>query len=131
MVLKMAQKLIKKMIILELFFGSCFFEVLELFGCLLGAFLGLLRLSWEASGPQKHLKTARFSQAFANAGFWVFRALDDPLGLILAPSWASGPQSVQKIFQKTSPKMTKAESILGSEWAPKWPKTAKAGHGDF
>ena len=27
--------------------------VLELFGSLLGAFLGLLRLSWEAFGPQK------------------------------------------------------------------------------
>ena len=36
-------------------FGSRFFAVLELFGCLLGAFLGLLRLFWEASGP-KNLK---------------------------------------------------------------------------
>ena len=30
-----------------------FFEVLELLGCLLGAFLGLLRLSWEASRVKK------------------------------------------------------------------------------
>ena len=33
-------------------FGSLFLGVLELFVCLLGAFLGLLRLSWEASGPK-------------------------------------------------------------------------------
>ena len=36
-------------------FWISFFGVLELFGCLLGVFLGLLRLSWEASGP-KNLK---------------------------------------------------------------------------
>ena len=30
-----------------------FFEALELLGCLLGAFLGFLRLFWDASGPQK------------------------------------------------------------------------------
>jgi len=44
---------------------DCFFEALELFGCLLGAFLGLLRLSWGVFGPQKRWKTAgfiRFSQ---------------------------------------------------------------------
>ena len=33
-------------------FWISFFGVLELFGCLLGAFWGLLRLSWEASGPK-------------------------------------------------------------------------------
>ena len=35
-------------------FGSLYFKVLELFGCLLGALLGFLKLSWKASGPQKH-----------------------------------------------------------------------------
>jgi hypothetical protein len=49
----MAPKLVKKMIILGFIFGSLFVEALELLGCLLGAVLGLLRLSWEASGPQK------------------------------------------------------------------------------
>ena len=37
-------------------FWIFFFEVLELFGCLLGAFLGLLKLSGETSGPQKPRK---------------------------------------------------------------------------
>ena len=39
-------------------FGFLFLGVLEFFGCLLGAFLGLLRLSWEAFGPKalkKHM----------------------------------------------------------------------------
>ena len=39
-----------------------FFESLGLFGCLLGALLGLLRLSREASGPQKHSKNESFSR---------------------------------------------------------------------
>ena len=33
-------------------FGFLFWGVLEFFGCLLGAFLDLLRLYWEASGPK-------------------------------------------------------------------------------
>ena len=41
-------------------FWISFFGVLELFGCLLGAFLGLLRLSWEASGPKKLKKPKVF-----------------------------------------------------------------------
>ena len=50
---KIAPKFVKKLVIFGSIFGSLFLGVLELFGCLLGAFLGLLRLSWEASGPQK------------------------------------------------------------------------------
>ena len=49
---KIGPKLVQKLSILGSIFGSLFFEVLELLGCLLGAFLGLLRLSWEASGPK-------------------------------------------------------------------------------
>ena len=37
----------------EVHFWIPFFEALELLGCLLGAFLGFLRLFWDASGPQK------------------------------------------------------------------------------
>ena len=51
---KMDPKVNQNLIFFVSIFGSLFFEVLELFGCLLGAFLGLLRLSWEATGPQKH-----------------------------------------------------------------------------
>ena len=43
-----------------------------------------------------------FSKVFANAGFWVFEALNGPLGLILAPSWAD-------LVLKRSPK-----------WPQKW-----------
>ena len=49
---KSASKLVQNLLILGSNFGSLFFGVLELFGCLLGAFLGFLRLSWEASGPK-------------------------------------------------------------------------------
>ena len=48
---KMGSKLITKFIFFGFRFGTLFFEVLELFGCLLGAFMGLWSLSWEASGP--------------------------------------------------------------------------------
>ena len=50
---KISPKLVQKLSILGSIFGSLFFEVLELLGCLLGAFLGLLRLSWEASRAKK------------------------------------------------------------------------------
>ncbi len=51
---KMGLKLVPKLIFFGFIFGSLVFEVLELFGCLLGAFMGLWSLSWEASGLQKH-----------------------------------------------------------------------------
>ena len=50
---KMGPKLVQKLTIFGFIFGSLVFEVLELFGCLLGAFMGLWSLSWEAPGPQK------------------------------------------------------------------------------
>ena len=57
----MDPKLVQNLTFLGSIFGSLFLEVLELFGCLLGAFLGLLRLSWEASRAKKcrqsHAKT--------------------------------------------------------------------------
>ena len=68
-------------------FGSLFWKVLELSRDLLGAFLGLLRLSWDASGSQKPKKNMVFD-VFGNVTFCVFEALDGPLGLILRPSWA-------------------------------------------
>ena len=55
---KMGLKLVPKLIFFGFIFGSLVFEVLELFGCLLGTFMGLWSLSWEASGPldPKNLK---------------------------------------------------------------------------
>jgi len=51
-------------------FGSIFSGVLELLGCLLGAFLGLLRVSWEVSGPKNmKQKNIRFFKVFEKAVF--------------------------------------------------------------
>ena len=71
---KMGPKLVQKLLIFGSLFGSLFFEVLELFGCLLGAFLGLLRLSWEASGPKNHEKLICFFK-----GFWGPEASQESL----------------------------------------------------
>ena len=46
---KIVPRLVQNLLIFGLIF---FFGGVELFGCLLGAFLGLLRLSWDASGPK-------------------------------------------------------------------------------
>ena len=101
MVPKMGPKLAQKLIFFGFIFGSLVFEVLELFGCLLEAFVGLWSLSREASLDPKNLKKNKwFVKVFANAGFWVFEALGGPLGPIFAPSWAD----------------------LVPKWSPKWPQ---------
>ena len=51
--------------------GNSNSKVLELFRGLLGAFLGLLRLSWEASGSQKPKKNLWFFEVFENVTFWA------------------------------------------------------------
>ena len=65
---KMDPKLVQNLTFLGSIFGSLFLEVLELFGGLLGAFSGLLRLSWEASGAKKcrqsYAKTTFFKCSF-------------------------------------------------------------------
>ena len=53
----------------------------------------------QKTGFSKTLKNRLFFQVFANAGFWVLEALNGPLGLILALSWAD----------------------LVPKWSPKWP----------
>ena len=131
---KMAPKLVKNLLILGSFFGCLFCWVLKLFGCLLGALLGLPRLSWEASGPQKPSKTACFlsflqMQAFENVAFWVFETIADTLGFILPPSWAdlvpkltqNGSQKLSKKcpknYQKNDPRNIQTSVDL---WVPKW-----------
>ena len=64
-------------------------------------FVGLWRsvgASWELLGPpkallgrlwtSKTLKNLQFFKVFVNACFSVLEAVNGPLGLILAPSWA-------------------------------------------
>ena len=111
----MAPKLIKNLIILGSIFGSLFVEALELLGCLLGAVLGLLRLSWEASGPQKPEKTLGFLRFLQMQVFGYLKLLMALLGSswpLLGPIWSqNGPQNgprncqkvVQKIVQNTTP----------------------------
>ena len=53
-------------------------------GSLLGPPKALLGGLW----TPKTLKNFRFFKVFANPTFWVFEAIDGPLGPILAPSWA-------------------------------------------
>ena len=70
-------------------------------GSLLGppkAFLGGL---W----TPKTLKNNLYFKVFAIAAFWVFEALDGPLGPISAPSWADlvpkwNSQMTPKVIQK-------------------------------
>ena len=53
-----------------------------------------------------------FVEVFANAGFWVFEALNGPLGLILTPSWAD-------LVPKRSPKWPQKLSKSGPKNGPK------------
>ena len=57
---KMAPKSIQKLIKIGSIFKFISFEVLELFRCLLGGFLGPPRLSWTALDPQNLKKPICF-----------------------------------------------------------------------
>ena len=114
----MAPKLVKKLIILGSIFGSLFVEALELLGCLLGAVLGLLRLSWEASGPQKPEKTNCFLRFLQMQVFGYLKLSMALLGSswpLLGPIWSqngpqNGPQNGQKVVQKMGQKTTPKKS---------------------
>ena len=129
---KMGPKLIQKLAIFGFIFGSLVFEVLELFGCLLGAFMGLWSLSWEAPGPQKPRKTNGFLRFLQMQDFGSLRllvALLGPSSPLLGPIWSqngpqngpkSGPKSAQKLVKKMDPKITPKMPVLGPKMAPKW-----------
>ena len=111
---------------------DAFIEALELFRCLLGVFLGLLRLSLDASRAKKcrlfHSKTI-----FCTCSFSFLEALDWPLVLtrpLLEPICSqngppngpqSGPNSVQRMIPKTW-KILKTAQILALKWVPKCSK---------
>ena len=105
---KMVPKLVQKLIISWSIFGSLLCWVLELFGCLLVAFLGLLRLSWEAFGPQKPRKTEgflRFLQMQVFGSLKLSMALLGSSWPLLGPIWSqngpqNGPQNCPKVVQK-------------------------------
>ena len=89
-----------------------FVGVLELFGCLLGAFLVLLRLSWEASRAKKcrqsHAKTTflkmqlfgslKLLMALLGSSCSLFGRSGPKMGPKMVPK--SGPKSDQKVGQK-------------------------------
>ena len=105
-------------------------------GCLLGAVLGLLRLSWEASGPQKPEKTLGFLRFLQMQVFGYLKLLMALLGSswpFLGPIWSqngpqNGPQNYQKVVQKMVEKPTPENMIfkpilgpkMGPKMAPKW-----------
>ncbi len=130
---KMAPKLVQNLVILGFIFGCLFCWVLKLFGCLFRAFLGLPRLSREASGPQKPSKTEgflRFLQMQVFGSLKLSMALLGSSWPLLGPIWSqngpqNGPQNcpkvVQKVVQKTTPKKVNFKPILGPKMGPKIP----------
>ena len=63
----------------------------------------------------KKLKQHIVFKVFANTGFWVFEALNGPLRLILAPSWAD---LVPKRSLKYSQKLSKSNQKNGPKNDP-------------
>ena len=116
---KMGAKFINFWVQLQTFFLG----LLELLGCLLGAFLGLLRLSWEASGPQKHQKIEGFLRFLKMQLFGSLELLMALLGSscpLLGPIWSqngpqNGPKSGPKTAQKMSPKRLPKELEMGQD----------------
>ena len=107
MVPKMVPEFIKNVIFWGIHFLSLFLKVLELFWCLLGAFLGLPRLSWKALDPKNIEKLKMFLRFLQLQVFGALRLL---MGL-LGPSWPilgrSGPKVPKmdpKVFQKVPQK---------------------------
>ena len=112
---KSAPKVVQKIAKSGSNFGSTYLKPLELFRRLLGAFLGLPRLSWTALEPQEKLKTDRLSMFLQMPVFWDFEALDVPLGahswLLLGRSGSEmvpkmDPTVVQKLIQTMTHKIT-------------------------
>ena len=101
--LKMEPKVVQNLINFGSIFGSFFVEALELFGCLLGAFLGLLKLSWTPLDPKNIEKPIVF-KVFGIAEFWLCEPLDRSFGLVLTLLgliWSqNGPQNLPQSCPK-------------------------------
>ena len=89
-------------------FGLLFWKVLELSRDLLGAFLGLLRLSWDASGSQKPIKNEGFLRFLEMSLFVSSKLLTALLGSscgLLGPiRRQNGPQNGAQKWSKRGPK---------------------------
>ena len=74
----------------------------------LGSLLGLLEALLGGLWTPKTLKNLMFFDVFEKVAFWVFEALDGPLGHILPPSWADlVPKWTPKWDPKVVQKVTK------------------------
>ena len=91
--------------------------VLELFGFLLGAFLGLLRLSWEASGPKNLQKLKVFLRFLKMQLFGSLKLLMALLGSSCPLFGRSGPKVGPKMVPKSGPK---SDQKVGQKWHQKW-----------
>ena len=87
-------------------FGFLFWG-LGVFWVSFGSLLGSLDSFWGGSKKEKMVNVPRENHFCENAVFWLFEALDGPLGFILAslgPIWSkNGPQNG---FQKFPEKLT-------------------------
>ena len=101
---KIGPKFVQNLIIVGSNFGSLFFGVLEFFGCLLGAFLGLLTLFWEALRAKKR-RISYAKTTFLKMQFFGSLKL---LMVLLGSSWPllgrSGPRMGPEMGSKSSPK---------------------------
>ena len=81
-------------------------------------FCRFLGASWASLGSlgwlmdPKTFKNFCFFKVFKDAAFWLFKALDGPLGPILPPSWADlvpkwAPKWAPKVVQKIAKKLFK------------------------
>ena len=109
-------------------FGPIIVEVLELFRCVLGGFMGRWSISWEAYGPQKNIEQLCFFSFLQLQDFGFLKLLV----VLLGPSWpligqicsqnaSVAPQS-SKNCPKTSPKNNSNNNrkmqVLGPEMGP-------------
>ena len=78
----------------------------------LGSLLGPLEALLGGLWTPKTLKNQWFFKVFEDAAFWLFGALDGPLGLILPPSWAD-------LVPKWPPKWSQKRSKIGLKNEPK------------
>ena len=103
-------------------FGSLLLGVLEVFGCLLGAFLGLLRLSWEASRAKKCRQSPAKTTFLKMQLFGSLKLLMALLGSSCPLFGRSGPKMGPKMVPKRDPKSD--QKMVHKSGLIKWPYRA-------
>ena len=113
-------------------FGLLFLKVLELSRDLLGAFLGLLRLSWDASGSQKPTKNEGFLRFLTMSLFvsskLLMALLGSSCGLLGPIRRQNGPQNGAQKWSKRGPKQAPKNDLkndpksadFGSHFGGSW-----------